>query len=56
MSIRRPPERKWHKTIPVECNCDFAWRLRGLVDDRCYHHRFIEAIEDLRDAGWTVEP
>lgn len=46
----------WHGLLPGSCDCDPAWKDRGLVDDRCEWHRLIDAVEELRAGGWTVEP
>lgn len=55
MSRYQSTEQDWFRVIPGECSCDSAWKDRGMVDDRCDWHRLIIAVEDLRDAGWTVE-
>lgn len=56
MSRYAPVHKSWHDRLPGECVCDPAWKDRGMVDARCYWHQYLEAVEDLRDAGWTVEP
>lgn len=56
MTTYRPLPEPWHEEIPGKCSCDLAYAERGMVDDRCYWHGLIQAIEDLRDIGWKVEP
>ena len=39
-----------------DCNCDAAWKDRGMVDPDCWYHDAIDVIETLREYGWTVTP
>lgn len=54
MSTYRPPHEDWHDRLPG-CDCEPAWKDRGLVDDRCLHHRLVDAVEELQALGFTVE-
>lgn len=54
MTVYTPKPQDWHADLPGECTCDEVYAGRGMVDDRCYWHRLIEAVEDLREAGWQV--
>lgn len=55
MSSYAPKPQPWHQALPMaECTCGPEWSGRGLVDDTCYHHRLIDAVEELVLAGWMV--
>lgn len=59
MSDRPARPEPWHEALTafgLTCLCDPAYSERGLQDDRCYYHRLIDAVDDLRAYGWTVEP
>ena len=55
MTEYAPQPERWHNDLPGACDCEPAWKDRGLVDDRCYWHRLIEAVMELRDNGWFVD-
>jgi hypothetical protein len=57
MTVYAPKHQPWHDTLPGNehgCVCDPAWKDRGIVSRGCYYHEMIEAVEDLRSAGWLV--
>lgn len=55
MSRRPPKHESWHSDIPAECTCDAAYSDRKLVDPHCWFHDLVDAVIELRSAGWTVE-
>lgn len=57
MSTYPPEHQPWHDDVAAtqDCDCDMAYKGRGLVDTHCWYHQAIETVEVLRERGWVVQ-